>query len=287
MPRDREPGTQADETERKQGMPGNRSEGAWWRPPSWSISQLLHTWIRRGGILIASTWGMYTFIYKDIYVPSQQPAHLNLEASLNPVPDRPTTAGDLEMLLEIKATNSSSRRVYLLANIWTLRAINIAPRTGSRKDGELEFIQKSNEVLISDRLQHTELGVKRDAKKLIAIGRLFGDDFFNPGNTKNRSILVNIPKGTNAVELKVIMPLLSKQPQATLFSGQRLVWEVATVDVDPNALLCPKKDGGSTSGNPRCRQYGEKDVKALKQFDQQNSTESLDLQFGLPLGKSK
>jgi hypothetical protein len=286
MPRDREPGTQADETERNQGMPGNGSDRAWWRPPSWSRSELLHEWIRLGGTLIALTWAIYTFIYKDIYVPSQQPAHLNLEASLKPVPDRPTTAGDLEMLLEIKATNSSSRRVYPLANIWTLRAINIAPRTGSREDGELEFIQKSNEELKGDRVQHTELGVKRSAEKLIAIGRLFGDDFINPGNTKNRSILVNIPTGTNAVELQVIMPLLSKQPQATLFSGQRLVWEVDT-DGHTRALLCPKEEGKSTSGNPRCRRYGEKDVKALKQFDQQNSIESLDLQFGLPLGQSK
>jgi hypothetical protein len=286
MPRDREPGTQADETERKQGMPGNGSDRAWWRPPSWSRSELLHEWIRLGGTLIALTWAIYTFIYKDIYVPSQQPAHLNLEASLKPVPDRPTTAGDLEMLLEIKATNSSSRRVYPLANIWTLRAINIDPRTGSREDGELEFIQKSNEELKGDRVQHTELGVKRSAEKLIAIGRLFGDDFINPGNTKNRSILVNIPTGTNAVELQVIMPLLSKQPQATLFSGQRLVWEVDTVDADPKALLCPKKDGGSTSGNLGCRKYGTEGDKALKQFDPQNITLTLDQQIGLPLGKS-
>jgi hypothetical protein len=265
-------------------MPGNGSDRAWWRPPSWSRSELLHEWIRLGGTLIALTWAIYTFIYKDIYVPSQQPAHLNLEASLKPVPDRPTTAGDLEMLLEIKATNSSSRRVYLLANIWKLREMNAAPRTGPR--AEREFIQEVNGELKNDSVLHMERGVQRQSGKLIAIGRLFGDDFINPGNTKNRSILVSIPKGTNAVELNLIMPLLSKQPQATLFSGQRLVMEADT-DGHTRALLCPKEEGKSTSGNPRCRRYGEKDVKALKQFDQQNSIESLDLQFGLPLGQSK
>jgi hypothetical protein len=265
-------------------MPGNGSDRAWWRPPSWSRSELLHEWIRLGGTLIALTWAIYTFIYKDIYVPSQQPAHLNLEASLKPVPDRPTTAGDLEMLLEIKATNSSSGRVYLLANIWKLREMNAEPRTGPR--AEREFIQEVNGVLKNDSLLPMERGVQRQSGKLIAIGRLFGDDFINPGNTKNRSILVSIPKGTNAVELNLIMPLLSKQPQATLFSGQRLVMEADT-DGETKALLCPKEDGKSTSGNPRCRRYGEKDIKALKQFDQQNSIESLDLQFGLPLGQSK
>jgi hypothetical protein len=66
MPRDQERGIEADERERKQGMPGSGSDRAWWRPPSWSRSPLLHEWIRSGAVLIAAVWGVYTFIYKDI-----------------------------------------------------------------------------------------------------------------------------------------------------------------------------------------------------------------------------
>jgi hypothetical protein len=280
MPRDQERGIEADEKERKQGMPGSGSDRVLWRPPSWSRSPLLHEWIRSGGILIAAAWGVYTFIYKDIYVPSQQPAHLSLEASLKPVPDRPTPAIGREMLLEIKATNASSRRVYLLANIWTLRGINLATRIGANANEE--FIQELNVVLKDDSVLHKERGVERMPGELIAIGRLFGDDFIDPGNTKYRSILVNIPTGTNAIELSVIMPLLSKQAQASLFSGQRLSWEVDTLGYI-KLMLCPTKNGSSSFPNSRCREFGEKDANALKQFDQQNSTESLDLQFGVPI----
>lgn len=280
MPRDQERGAEADERERKEGMPGSGSDRAWWRPPSWSRSPLLHEWIRSGAVLIAAVWGVYTFIYKDIYVPSQQPAHLSLEASLKPVPDRPTPAVGQEMLLEIKATNTSSRRVYLLANIWTLRGINLATRTGAKANKE--FIQELNVVLKDDPVLHKERGVERTPGELIAIGRLFGDDFIDPGNTKYRSILVNIPTGTNAIELSVIMPLLSKQAQASLFSGQRLAWEVDALGYI-KLMLCPTKNGSSSSPNSRCREFGEEDANALKQFDQQNSTESLDLQFGLPI----
>ena len=282
MPRDRERVAEADERERKQGMPGSGSDRAWWRPPSWSSSPLLHEWIRSGGILIAAAWGVYTFIYKDIYVPSQQPAHLSLEASLKPVPDRPTPAVGQEMLLEIKATNASSRRVYLLANIWTLRGINLATRTGA--NANKEFIQEFNAVLKDDPVLHKERGVERTPGELIAIGRLFGDDFIDPDNTKYRSILVNIPTGTNAVELSVIMPLLSKQPHASLFSGQRLAWEADALGYI-KLMLCPTKNGSSSSPNYRCREFEEKDANALKQYDQQNSTESLDLQFGLQIDK--
>jgi hypothetical protein len=279
MPRDRE-GAEADGRERMKGLPGSGPDSAWWRAPIWSRSPLLHEWIRSGGILIAAAWGVYTFIYKDIYVPAQKPAHLSLEASLKPVPDRPTPAVGQEMLLEIKATNSSSRRVYLLANIWKLREMNAAPRTGPR--AEKEFIQEVNGVLKNDSVLHKERGVERSSGKLIASGRLFGDDFIDPGNMKNRSILVNVSTGTNAVELSVIMPLLSKQPPATLFSGQHLVWEADALG-DIKLLVCPREGVRSASGNSGCREYGKNDDKDLKQFDQLKAIETLDQQIGLPI----
>jgi len=262
-------------------MPGSGSDRAWWRPPSWSRSPLLHEWIRSGGILIAAAWGVYTFIYKDIYVPSQQPAHLSLEASLKPVPDRPTPAAGREMLLEIKATNASSRRVYLLANIWSLRGINSAARTGANANGE--FIQELNEALKGQPLLHTERGVERTAGELLAMGRLFDDEFIDPGNTEYRSILVSIPTKTNAVQLSVIMPLLSKQLQESLFSGQRFAWE-ADASGNMNLMLCPEESDGSITANSRCRIFNDEDANALKQFDQQGSHKALTLKFGLPIG---
>lgn len=284
MPRDRAPQGVAADGERKDGMPGSGSSRPQWRAPFWSRSPLLHEWIRSGGILIAAAWGVYTFVYKDIYVPSQQPAHLTLEATLKPVPDRARPAAGLEMQLEIKATNASSRRVFLLANIWTLRSINDVPRTGPK--AERDFIDAANVALNGQPVLHKERGVERSTGKLIAIGRLFGDDFIDPSNTKNRSILVSIPAGTKAVEVSVILPLLSKQPQPTLFKGQRLAWEVDPLG-DTMLLLCTQEDGRPTSGNSRCRSYGEQDEKALKQFDQQSFTVTLDQQIGLPVGAEK
>lgn len=280
MPGDRED-AEAAGRERKEGMPGSGSDRAWWRPPSWSRSPLLHEWIRSGAVLIAAVWGVYTFIYKDIYVPSQQPAHLSLEASLKPVPDRPTPAAGREMLLEIKATNASSRRVYLLANIWFLRGINSAARTGANANGE--FIQELNEALKGQPVLHTERVVERTPGDLLAMGRLFSDDFIDPGNTKYRSILVNIPTETSAVELGVIMPLLSKQPKESLFSGQRFVWE-ADASGNMKLMLCPKESESYAPAKSRCRNFEEDDANALKQFDQQSSSETLYLQFGLPIG---
>ena len=280
MPRDQERGIEADERERKQGMPGSGSDRAWWRPPSWSRSPLLHEWIRSGAVLIAAVWGVYTFIYKDIYVPSQQPAHLNLEASLKPVPDRPrpTAAAGLEMLLEIKATNASSRRVYLLANVWTLRGVDTAPRTGPKV--ESDFLQESIQLLRDGSLLPTERGVRRTAGKMIAVGRLLGDEFIDPGNAVNRSILVHIPKEYDAVELSLTTALLSRLQDR--FPGQRLVLEV-NADGDLKPLLCSTNRNSNNSG-PDCRQYNDKDDSDLQRYDPYKATVTLTQQIGLPMG---
>jgi hypothetical protein len=259
-------------------MPGSGSDRAWWRPPSWSRSPLLHEWIRSGAVLIAAVWGVYTFIYKDIYVPSQQPAHLNLEASLKPVPDRPSPAAGLEMLLEIKATNASSRRVYLLANIWTLRGVDTAPRTGQKV--ESEFLQESIQLLRDGSLLPTERGVRRTAGKMIAVGRLLGDEFIDPGNAVNRSILVHIPKEYDAVELSLATALLSRRQGR--FPGQRLVLEV-NADGDLKPLLCSTNRNSNNSG-PDCRQYNDKDDSDLQRYDPYKATVTLTQQIGLPMG---
>ena len=234
-------------------------------------------WFLSGmGVMIVGT--LVPYIYKDIYLPLQRPTRLSIEASLKPVSDSPTSAAGLEMLLEIKAANVSSRRLFLLDNIWSLRSISAAPRT--RTEVDREFINESNEALKGYDLRHAERGVKRSTGKLIAIGRLFGDDFIDVGDSSIRSFLVNIPIETKAVELSVIMPLLSKQPQATLFSGQRLIYQADTYgDIRP--LLCPRE---SLSGNLGCREFEENDDKALKQFDQQNFTVTFYRQFDVPMG---
>jgi hypothetical protein len=279
MPRDREPNAEADERERKQGMPGSGSDRALWRPPSWSRSPLLHEWIRSGGILIAAAWGVYTFIYKDIYVPSQQPAHLTLEANLSPVPDRPSKPAGLEMMLQVKATNTSSRRVYLLANIWTLRGVDTAPRTGPKV--ESEFLQESIQLLRNGSVLPTERGVRRTAGKMIAVGRLLGDDFIDPGNAVNRSILVHIPKEYDAVELSVTTALLSRRQNR--FPGQRLVLEV-NADGDLKPLLCSTNRNADTS-EPDCRQFNEKDDRELQRYDPYKAIVTLTQQIGLPMGE--
>jgi hypothetical protein len=265
----------------KAGMPGSGSDRTWWRFPSWTRSEFLHDWIRSGGILIAAAWGVYTFVWKDILVPSWQPAHLSLEASLTPVPGRPPSPDGLEMTFDVKGTNTSSRRVYLLANVWSLRGITRERRPASPERSEAEFQRESDEALQGVGLQHTERGVITAPGQLLAIGRLFDDNFIDPGDSVNRTVLVRIPKAYAAVELRVILPLLTRGPDG-LFNGRRLVWGLPNAaDGLPMLLLCPPKSDPA-SEKADCQAYDETADRSLQRFDPKKSTITRLKQFGLP-----
>ena len=281
MPSEPEDRPAADDSETRPGMPGSGTDRAGWRAPIWSRSPLLHEWIRSGGVLIAAAWGIYTFVWQDILVPRWKPAHLSLEATFAPVPGRPVTADGREMTLVIKATNPSSRRVYPLANIWWLRVINREPRRVSTVSSDRPFLQESDQALRQEALQHIERGVISSTGELLAVGRLFDDDMIDPEGTVNRTILVRIPTKVSAVDLRVVVPLLSRSPKG-FFYKQRLAWGLSD-DGDPIPLICPAMNGKAPGRPAPCEPFDlEETDRKLQRFDPQKATITLNQQIGLP-----
>ena len=266
----------------KTGMPGSGSDRAWPRLPSWVGSPLLHEWIRSGGILIAAAWGVYTFVWKDILVPAWQPASLSLEASLTAVPDRPVTADGREMSLVVKVVNSSSRRVYPLANIWWLRGLQRDRRPGSAAQSDQTFLQASDQALRQEALQHVERSVISVPGSLLAVGRLFDDDVIDPGGVVNRTLLVRIPNRYSAVDLRFVVPLLTR-PSDGLFSGRQLAWGLSPSG-DPQPLVCPAPKQERSSNPSRCLPADAETDRLLQQFDSKKATITLSQEIGLPLG---
>jgi hypothetical protein len=260
-------------------MPETGSDRHRRRAPAWIHSPLLHEWIRSGGILIAAAWGMYTFVWQDMLVPSWRPAYLSLEATLTPLPDLPATADGREMTLVLKAVNPSSRRVYPMANIWWLRGMNREPRRGSTVSSDRSFLRESDQALRQEALQHVERGVISSSGELLALGRLFDDDVIDPGGIVNRTILVRIPPTVRAVDLRVVVPLLSRAPKG-LFNKQRFAWGLS--DGDPIPLICPAT-GSMAAGRPaQCQPLDPETERKIQRFDRQYATITLNQQFGLP-----
>ncbi|MFM9101797.1 MAG: hypothetical protein ACKOPS_10870, partial [Cyanobium sp.] len=95
--------------------------------PPWLRSGDVHEWTKTVAVVVAALWGVYTFIWKDILVPSWAPASLVFEVKSRQegAEARPGEGGSgpSRLRLRVVATNPSSRTLYLLPNVWWASAM--------------------------------------------------------------------------------------------------------------------------------------------------------------------
>lgn len=244
-----------------------------------------HAWIQTGVLVITAGWTMYTFFYKDVLIPSLQPAHLNLEATLTPVEGRQAGPGGREMNLTIRANNVSNRTVYPLANYWLVAGIDRRAQPSPSGDPEA-FRLRADQALRQVSLLHAERSVEAQPGEVLAIGRLLDDSSMDPGASRSRTILVRIPATTSAVEIRAIVPLLSRDPQDLRFAGARkaLEWGLGDASIQPMPMLC---DPAATEAPPdrdkNCKFATGNSIEAnLSNYDKQLSIMDFTTQIGLP-----
>ena len=230
------------ETLPPKGMPGSRTRAGSLHLPAWIRSPSLHEWVRTLGIIIAASWGIYTFVWKEIYVPSQAPASISLEISLTPIAaDGPGTGSSpsLQRELKVSATNASNRRLYLLNSFWELFPIR---RQGWNRATFPERAKGPFDAMPVER------GAVLQPYPTEAAGKLFVDDHINPGETIHRSVIVSLPAGAYAAQVDVLVPVLTREPPRGngLLGGRVLEWgydrseviiPLLCVDGDPNDCL--------------------------------------------------
>lgn len=262
------------------GMPGTGNKDGMMRVRPWMRSDLLHQWIQSAGIMVASVWGIYTFVWQDILVPSWAPAHVNLEITLTPVEGRKYSEGGSEMTLRMTATNPSSRKVYALSNTWQLFGIK------RKAVPELGFVSQGDEALRGQPLIYAERGISNESGPTLAVGRIFDDDIIHPGETINRSIMVRIPDGYEAAGVSIVVPALTKAPNAKLFNGRRLVWGLSEHE-DLVPMLCKNTNGTSdtpSDHNSDCAYVSAIDLdQKLRDFDPLMRVFTDSEQIGIPV----
>jgi hypothetical protein len=212
--------------------------------PSWVRSSVLHNWIQSVGIVVAATWGAYTFIWKEILVPEMAPASLSLQVTVSPSRRlRPSSAPgqpNLELELEITATNSSNRNLYLLPSFWQLQGVRL------RQDGEdPAFAERATEVLyLLGRQDRAERFAPAEPGRTLSTGWLFLDDVIHPGEKLSRNLLLRLPaRRYQAATFDLLIPTLTQPPKQQLFGGRTLRWSydqrpAGAIELVPN--LCPR-----------------------------------------------
>ncbi len=82
-------------------------------------------WAQFGILVFATTWGVYTFILKDIIWPASRPTALELKVTLDEIG---RSRGLRMMRLQIVSANRTDRRVYIPAMWYRIEAYKIEKR---------------------------------------------------------------------------------------------------------------------------------------------------------------
>jgi hypothetical protein len=180
--------------------------------------------VKTVAVLGAACWAIYTFVWKEILVPSWAPAAMVLEVSLTPISQQraggvTAQTGRVEMELQVSATNPSGRTLYLLPNYWQLFGIQLQNQAKGQS-----FAASANEALGSSNMDHVERGYILQSSPTIATGRLFADDLIQPGEKITRNLIVRVPATYSAATIELLVPALTKPPTPALMKGRNLQW---------------------------------------------------------------
>ena len=134
------------------------------------------------------------FIYRDVYLPATAPINLTTEVKVQEagvgatgVDGRPLEAIEIR----ISARNPSSRKVYLLKNLW--RAIGVRIKSIPEDDS---WVDHANERIGEGYLLAGSRHHVSDTATLVAAGNAFADTLLNPNETISAAVVIYLPKGT-------------------------------------------------------------------------------------------
>jgi hypothetical protein len=156
-----------------------------------TFGEILNTWVQTIGILAAGLWAAYTFVYKEIKVPSSAPVNVSVSLQLKKIGPKGITSEKQPIVaveMQAGASNPSVRTVYPLNSAWIARGCNI--ETGAN---EASFAKEAEVSLNSSPQDYADISVTHISCSNVAAGHLFGDTTLKPGESTHRINIFYVP----------------------------------------------------------------------------------------------
>lgn len=192
------------------------------------VSELVKNWAEVAAFAVAAIWAVWNFWFKEILQPRQVPVNISLNLEMQKVALGAPAPGATPLMaieLSIKATNPSSRVVYLLTSAWMARGYHVqaVPARG-------DFFALAGASIAANKIRPVEKYASQSNSETVAAGRLFEDDELKPGETITRRIVFHLPsRPYNVVEVFTCVPSTS-EPQGIgivwRFEGDALHWQI-------------------------------------------------------------
>ncbi len=172
-----------------------------------SLGQEINSWVQTIGIVIAATWGAWTFVYKEIVVPKSAPVNVTVDLELKKIgANQPgaTKAKLIPVELRVSAKNPSSREIYLLPSVWMASGVKVASTKHAIDEGLT--VTSKNEASYSQR--HADV----TENIIVAFGGLVEDDSLKPNEVTARTLIFYVPPNEyDYLDVVTIIPTIAKK----------------------------------------------------------------------------
>lgn len=198
------------------------------------ISELARNWGRVVALVAAALWSIVTFVWIQFVQPKQVPVNISLNLDMQKVPAgslQPAAAvvdrGGRPLMaveLSVKATNPSSRSVFLLPSAWIARAYRVKP-VGARAD----FPASASRLMREKGVLPLEKYAQASGSEAVAAGKLFADDLLKPSETISRRIVFHLPpENFDVIEVYTCVPSSDLPTVGVLWTpdGESLHWQI-------------------------------------------------------------
>lgn len=166
------------------------------------------------GICIAAVWGVYTFVFKEIFVPKSAPINISINLELKKIGTGSSTKTGLTAVqISISATNPSTREIHLFQSVWSAHGACIkVPETE-----QTNFTKAIEEALRTTDIYTVQRHAVAEETSIVAAGQLFADADLKPNEKIARTIIFYVPKDDyDLVEVNAAMPSAENVSRTTL-----------------------------------------------------------------------
>lgn len=188
-----------------------------------SFSDKFKTWVQTVAIIIAAGWGIYAFVYKEVWVPKSAPVNITLDLALQKsIVSETKQNKNIQPLyaieMKVAAKNPSSRTIYLLPNTFVVFGLNI--------DKDFNYSQNEYENFLEnnvDKLENYFLGLISKHLpisniSIVVIGDLFADKCLKPGEQIAKSVIFHVPRGEyDMLQVFAYIPTCAKRTNKFTF----------------------------------------------------------------------
>lgn len=172
--------------------------------------ELSNSWLQAIALILAGIWAVYTFGYKEIWIPMTAPITISSKINLNVVGEKIIDGKKFKAVNAIfEITNKSKRQAIFLQSIYVVKGRKVLNYATN-----IKYIDKLNMDLAKDG-NHDDKNsykyIQLSNNNIIEAGQIYTDWSLYPDETSQRSVLIYVPVDKyDEISVRVSYPIVNK-----------------------------------------------------------------------------